>query len=90
MQNSEVRRPTISPKAGKTKRSIVMAIALLATLSLAPATKVNAQVVECLGRCEQQLARCEASGGGEQFTVSCYDQYEACANACIELEVLLG
>jgi hypothetical protein len=90
MQISEVRRPAVSIRAGKTKRSILMAIALLATMSLAPARKVNAQVVECLGRCEQQLAVCVASGGGQQFNAGCYDDYEACANACVGLEVLLG
>lgn len=89
MQNSEVRRPAVSLKAGKTKRSILMVLALLATLFLAPATKVNAQV-ECLNRCEQQLARCLASGGGEQFSTSCYDDYEACVNGCLGLDVLLG
>lgn len=77
MQNSKAAR------AAKTPASILMLIVLLGTLSLMPAAKANAQVVECMGRCEQQFALCVAEGGGQQFTSSCQDAYESCIEACL-------
>jgi hypothetical protein len=75
MQNSKAAR------AAKTPASILMLTLLLGTLSLMPATKANAQVVDCMGRCEQRLALCVAEGG--QFKSSCQDAYESCIEACL-------
>jgi len=76
MQNSKAAR------AAKTPAAILMLIALLGTLSLMPAAKANAQVVDCMGRCEQRFALCVAEGG-QQFTPSCQDAYESCIEACL-------
>jgi len=76
MQNSKAAR------AAKTPASILMLIVLLGTLFLMPATQANAQVVDCMGKCEQQLALCVA-GGGRQFKSSCQDAYESCLEACL-------
>ena len=90
MQNSKVGRQIGLPSTIQTKGSILMSIVLLGALFLLPATKANAQV-ECLGRCEQQLALCVAEGG-QQFTGSCLENYESCVNGCLgrAARLLLG
>jgi hypothetical protein len=90
MQNSKVARQISLPSTVKTKGSILMSIVLLGALLLVPATKANAQV-ECLGRCEQQLALCIAEGG-RQSTDTCLGNYESCVNACLgrAARLLLG
>lgn len=70
-------------RAAKTPASILMSILLLGTLSLMPAAKANAQVIECLGKCEQQYALCVASGGGQQITSSCQAEFESCIESCL-------
>lgn len=77
MQNSKTAR------AARTPASILMVILLLSTLSLMPATKANAQVVDCMGKCEQQFALCVAEGGGQHFKSSCQDAYESCIEKCL-------
>lgn len=77
MQNSKAAR------AARTPASILMSILLLGTLSLMPATKANAQVVDCMGRCEQRFALCVAEGGAQQFKLGCQDAYESCIEACL-------
>lgn len=81
MQNSRVSGHTVSRQTVEATRSILMAIVLFGALFLVSATNVKAQV-ECLGKCEQQLAQCMASGGGEQPS-GCVDAYEACVDACL-------
>jgi hypothetical protein len=89
MQNSKVSGQTMSRQAVATTGSILMSIVLFSALSLVPTTNVNAQV-ECLGRCEQQLSLCLASGSGEQ-PAGCMSAYEACVDACLgAFTALLG
>lgn len=79
MQNSKVSGQT-SPQAVKAKGSILMAIVLIGALSVVPATNVNAQV-QCLGKCEQQLALCIGSGGEDPG--GCVTAYEVCVEKCL-------
>jgi hypothetical protein len=80
MQNSKVSGQTGSRQTVKTKGPILMTIVLFGAL-LVPANNVKAQV-ECLGKCERQLALCIASGGGEE-PGGCVAAYEACVDGCL-------
>jgi hypothetical protein len=90
MQNSHVARQTGLLSTVKTTGSTLMSIVLLGSIFLVAATNANAQV-ECLGRCEQQLALCIAEGG-RQSTGTCLENYESCVNACLgrAARLLLG
>lgn len=70
MQNSKTGRQTNSRTAVKATGSVLMSTILLASLFLVPAEKANAQV-ECMGKCEEQLANCLANGGQEFGGVVC-------------------
>ena len=77
MKKWKIRRQTISERSRVRRITGLLAVAFL----LASPAVASAQV-DCLGKCEQQLALCVQNGGSEPGA-DCLSHYDACVDACL-------